>query len=407
MNGFVQVPCRQCGTAVYIPTATGTGFCPQCHAPNTAQGASAPQGAVSGVASTMAMEAPPGGWGSLGGGPGAPPGAPSSPFGAPQPQPGYGQAPQPGYGQAPQPGYGQAPQPSYGQAPQPGYGQAPQQPPFGQPPSQPGYGQAPQQPPFGQAPGGYGAPQQPTWGAAPQPGGYGAPGGAYGAPPMGYAPAPTSSGGGMVGKILGGVLLVGLLVGVKLVVRKGVRSYSSGTRSSALERYNITETAADPERMLAVSTDIARQWQPDAVLSSIVVLGLRPDGTVDFTRNTSTATYEFFSPRRVSSFLPSERRNSIKKITFTRYGVTHSTIWGVRNRVATPIGMPTPVCTLRQLGVTLAAQGVTAPNGLQVNYSLTDSNFTRGQLSWHVLSSSPLYNRWYDAANCTLIRQLQ
>jgi hypothetical protein len=186
-----------------------------------------------------------------------------------------------------------------------------------------------------------------------------------------------------------------------------VRSFGSTTSSNSLSRHDINENAADPERMLSVSTDIARRWQPDAVLSSITVLGLGADGTVNLSRPTSTVTYEFFSPRRVSSFLESDRRNSIKKVTFTRYGVMHNTIWGVRNRVANPIGMPVPVCTLRQLGQTLAAQGVTAPNGLQVNYSLTDSNFTRGQLSWHVLSSSPLYNRWYDAANCTLIRQLQ
>jgi len=224
---------------------------------------------------------------------------------------------------------------------------------------------------------------------------------------MGYAPSPASSGGGAAAKIVGSIVLVALLIGVKLAVRKGVRSYSTSSSISGLARYNITDTAADPERMLTVSTDIARAWQPDAALSSIVVIGLRPDGTIDFTRSPSTVTYEFFSPSRVSSFNANDRRNSIKKVTFTRYGVTHNTIWGVRTRVANPIGMPVPVCSLRQLGVTLASQGVTSPNGLQVNYSLTDSNFTRGQLSWHVLSSAPLYNRWYDAANCTLIRALQ
>ena len=33
MNPFVQSPCPRCGTAVWIPTATGMAYCPQCQTP--------------------------------------------------------------------------------------------------------------------------------------------------------------------------------------------------------------------------------------------------------------------------------------------------------------------------------------------------------------------------------------
>lgn len=42
-HGFVQVPCVKCGTIVWIAQATGSGYCPSCHTPNTLQAGAAPQ----------------------------------------------------------------------------------------------------------------------------------------------------------------------------------------------------------------------------------------------------------------------------------------------------------------------------------------------------------------------------
>lgn len=223
-----------------------------------------------------------------------------------------------------------------------------------------------------------------------------------------FPPSRPSGGVGLAlgARIAAGVVLA-LVVGfAKFAARGGGSGFQSCGRNS-LGHYDITAGAADPAKMYDAAQQIARRWQSDAVLHSIIVHGLKADGTIDLSANSNAVTYEFFSPRRVSSYLERERRDSIKKITFTSSGITHATIWGVRERVQNPVSLPNPMCTLSQLGRTLAAQGVTGPNGLQVNYSITDSNFVNGALAWHVLSSSPAYNRWYDAGTCTPIRIVQ
>lgn len=55
--GFVQQPCRNCGTVVYIAHATGMGICPSCHQQNNlTQGAAPPPaGAPAGYAMPQAQ----------------------------------------------------------------------------------------------------------------------------------------------------------------------------------------------------------------------------------------------------------------------------------------------------------------------------------------------------------------
>ena len=76
MNPFVQSPCQRCGATVWIPTATGFAYCPQCNPPAQmqpgaaqAQAPSSAQGGQAAIAATVAipqMATPPGGaaaWG--------------------------------------------------------------------------------------------------------------------------------------------------------------------------------------------------------------------------------------------------------------------------------------------------------------------------------------------------------
>lgn len=107
--------------------------------------------------------------------------------------------------------------PPGGNPPPPGYGQHPQQP--GYPPQQGGY--PPQQPGYGQQPG-YPPPQQP--------GGYGAP-----PPPPMPPPSSGSGGGGNIGKVLsvvGGILMIGIIIAVRVFSNGGGADDGDGTTLS-------------------------------------------------------------------------------------------------------------------------------------------------------------------------------
>ena len=106
-TGFVQAPCSNCGTVVWIAQATGTGICPSCHTTNQLPAGGAPPPGPAPAA------APPGAYGAApapgappGGAPGAaPPGAYGAPAGAAPPQPGYAAPPPGAAGMPPAAGY--------------------------------------------------------------------------------------------------------------------------------------------------------------------------------------------------------------------------------------------------------------------------------------------------------------
>ncbi len=380
MNPFVQSPCTRCGATVWIPTATGMAYCPQCQTPvQMSPGAQAAAPAVPAqpsqpaIAATVAipsMATPPGGpaaWG-------APPAAVPS-QGAPQ---------------------------SFGGAFQQGFG-APQQPAPPTPAGNP-FGGAPQQPSFG------GAPQQPSFGGAPQFGG--APSNPYGAAPAGYASpggyqqpayaAPTASKGGML-KVILPVLGVIAVSCIGAIARSGFSNFARpGHRS--LSAKNIDEHAADPDAMIRAAGELARDWRSDAVFSSININGLTTAGTVDLSNSSHTVTIEYFSPSRVSSYIERERNDSIKKFTFTSSGIDYNTTWGVRRRVERPTATPTPTCGTRQLGAFLTQQGVAPTADLHVQYDPQFSFAVNGALAWHVMSTAPALDRWFDVGSCTFLR---
>ncbi len=393
MNPFVQSPCQRCGATVWIPTATGMAYCPQCQTPAQlqpgAQSAAPAQPAQPAIAATMAipsMATPPGGPSAWGAPPaavsaqGGPPGG-AQPFSAFQPPP-----PTPAgdpFGAPQQGGFGGAPQ-------QGGFGGAPQQGGFGAP-QQGGFG-APQQ-------GGFGAPASP-YGAAPSaPGGYGAPGGF---PQAGYPmPAPASRGGML--KILLPAIGVIALACIASLASLGAKNFARpGHRS--LSAYSIDEHAADPDAMIRAAGELARNWRSDAVFSSININGLTTAGTVDLGNSSHTVTIEYFSPARASSYLESERRDAIKKFTFTSSGIEYATMWGVRRRVERPTPTPLPTCGTRQLGAFLTQQGVPATADLHVQYDPQFSFAVNGALAWHVTATAPVFDRWFDVGACTFLR---
>ncbi len=400
MNPFVQSPCTRCGATVWIPTATGMAYCPQCQNPvQMSPGAQAApavpaqpsQPAIAATVAIPSMATPPGGpsaWG-------APPAAVPSQQGAP---PGGAQS----FGGAFQQGFGAPQQPA---PPTPAgnpFGGAPQQPSFGAP-QQPSFG-APQQPSFG------GAPQQPSFGGAPQFGG--APSNPYGAAPGGYASpggfqqpayaASAASKGGML-KVILPVIGVIAVACIGAIARSGVSNFARpGHRS--LSSKNIDEHAADPDAMIRAAGELARDWRSDAVFSSININGLTTAGTVDLSNSSHTVTIEYFSPARVSSYIERERNDSIKKFTFTSSGIDYNTVWGVRRRVERPTATPTPTCGTRQLGAFLTQQGVPATADLHVQYDPQFSFAVNGALAWHVTSSAPVFDRWFDVGACTFLR---
>lgn len=185
------------------------------------------------------------------------------------------------------------------------------------------------------------------------------------------------------------------------MAKSGLKSFASpGHRS--LSAYNIDEHAADPDAMIRAAGELARSWRSDAVFSSININGMRTGGTVDLSNSSSTVTVEYFSPSRVSSYLERERRDSIKKYTFTSSGIDYRTTWGVRRRVERPTPTPTPVCNTRSLGALLAQQGVAPTTDLHVQYDPQFSFAVGGALAWHVMA--PSVDRWYDAGTCMFLR---
>jgi hypothetical protein len=372
MNPFIQSPCQRCGATVFIPTATGVGYCPQCHTPaqlqpgNPANAPMAHQEAIPATVAIPAMATPQG----------YATGAPS-PWGAP-PAAVSSQA-----GGFPQ-GFGQA-------------GSPPQNSPFGAPQHQQGGFGAPQQ----HQQGGFGAPQQQGgFGAPQQQGGFGVPAG-YNLPPGmgGYgqqAPPKTASAARFLVPIIG----LFVLVCVASFAIVGARALSK----TGLKKYDIEAEHADPDAAIRAAGDIARGWQPDAVFQSINIVGMRTDGTVDLSNSSNSILVEYFSLARVSSFVEAQRRDSIKKITFRSTGATHNIVWGVRRRVERPSATPFALCTARQLGALLAQQGVPPTALLTVQYDPQFALAVNGAFAWHVTSSAPVLDRWYDAGSCTFLR---
>ncbi len=402
MNPFVQSPCPRCGTSVWIPTATGMAYCPQCQTPVSQQpGAqaapaqpAAPAQSPPGFAATVAipsMATPPGGSSGWGSPPSAVP-SQGTPQGGAQP-----------FGGGFQPGFGAPQQPPATPAGNP-FGGAPQAPnsAFGAPQGQGGFG-APQGQGASGAPqgqGAYGAPQgQGAYGAPPAQAGYGV---QAGFPQAAYQAPAAASRGGMLKMILPAIGAIALAC-VAALARSGVRNFARpGHRS--LSSYNIEERSADPDAMIRAAGELARNWRNDAVFSSININGMSPSGTVDLSNSSHTVTVEYFSPSRVSSYIERDRRDSIKKFTFTSSGIDYNTVWGVRQRVDHPTPTPTPACNTRQLGTILTSQGVPASADLHVQYDPQFAFAVNGALAWHVMSSSPTMDRWFDVGACTFLR---
>lgn len=154
--------------------------------------------------------------------------------------------------------------------------------------------------------------------------------------------------------------------------------------------------------MIRAAGEFARDWRSDAVFSSIDINGLTTAGTVDLSNSSHTVTIEYFSPARVSSYIERERNDSIKKFTFTSSGIDYNAVWGVRRRVERPTATPTPTCGTRGLGAPLTQQGVPATADLHVQYDPQFSFAVNGALAWHVTSSAPVFDRWFDAGRLHL-----
>lgn len=189
---------------------------------------------------------------------------------------------------------------------------------------------------------------------------------------FGKGPAAFAGGGVSKTKIYGGIALAVLVAGGGSVARgllpkPGIVSVSS---------LGIDNKKADPDKMLAAAVPYAKKWKGDAVFWSMTVQKLRADGTTDL--SDTNVNIEFVSPSGVSSFIGSQRDDSIKKFNFIDGKMQFKDKWGVRERASSaPHGMPIPGCTAKKLAEKLVSMKIMKPEGVQATI---DPHFSEGWL---------------------------
>lgn len=339
---------------------------------------------------------------------GPPPGAPG-PYGgpAPVPDPGY-----PGMGGPPPGGpapYGAAPGPD--PAAPPGFGM-PGPPPAGVPPAA-AFGPGPTG-----GPPGFGVPGAPAGFAPP-----GAPPGLGGLTPgfpgpMGahqaVAPGPSSSSGGtskigmifgiLMVLVIGGVVLADKVFGVEIPFVHDWLAGGGGSSSISFKDWGLDKKAADPDKMIEEAGKKARKWKKDAKLYSVNVLGLKTDGTVDFSKDGSVVTIEYFSPSMVGSSSTKNLKDSIRKYVANSVGIDEQR-WGVKERHDNVPGTPVPKCKAKQIGKLLGGKGLSSKDTAHISLDPGFAFATDG-LSYNVLVDKPKLHLFVDIHSCDVLKEL-
>jgi hypothetical protein len=256
----------------------------------------------------------------------------------------------------------------------------------------------------GAQPGAYGAPQQPGAYGQPgqQPGGFGQPGQPGQQPGASY-PGAVAGPAGMAGrpmafavpagpsklKIIGGVVLAAVL-GIGWTVVKYV--IKPKTSASTKDLGISDQKKADPMKAIEGTKTLAKKWRSDAEFHGINILAMNTDGTIDLTK--SNMVVEWYSPSRVTSSSAKGREDSVKKFAINDDRVDYASLWGATKPWQGVKPTPIPKCTTEKLAKQLAKTEKWKSGTVHV---AIDPNWGH---YWHVLSSSPQINKWYDLDSC-------
>lgn len=190
------------------------------------------------------------------------------------------------------------------------------------------------------------------------------------------------------------------LVCVVKIMRHGRRS---------LNEVGVTERAADPAVMIRASGELAREWRSDAVFRSILIHGMRTDGTVDLSNPENVVYVVYFSPSLAASAVAGERDDSGRQFTFRSSGLNYVPCpWAMMfspNETPSYTETRVPGCSTPRLGASLASQGATPTAEFEVTFGPDMLSYEgSGALDWKVSSMNPSIERWYDANTCAFLR---
>jgi len=214
--------------------------------------------------------------------------------------------------------------------------------------------------------------------------------------------------GGLQGRLLRKFGVGGGIVGAVLVAAIAFGGYTLKNRfmpQKGLVRWStmgLDADKADGDLMITAVSPAAKKWSKDAVWWAANYQAVRNDGTVDWEKG---AMVQYVSPKRLKSYLPKQRDNSMKKFRFGPKGADYKDVWGVKKTVKGEIIAPfAPTCTIKQLAGVLKGKGLADGKTVRISYDPKWERAVAGQ-NWHVSGDDPKMEAWYSMKDCSLQKE--
>jgi ribosomal protein L37E len=243
----------------------------------------------------------------------------------------------------------------------------------------------------------------------PQPFGAGTqPGSNNGAPPMAASGGPSVNvqmpfglkipvklpgGGAGKAKVIGSVVLVGVL-GVAGAVLKGKFMNKNKKGMLSYSALSMDMKKIDADKMIPAVESTAKAWRSDAVFLSINLQEVHADGTVD--ASGGGAQVEYVSPSRANGLSKKLREDAFKKFSFGPSGVDYKDQWDALEKADMPDHPPFPHCGIKNVVKQLAAKGLTGDKTVRITF---DPVFNTE--AWHAIGEDPKIDELFSIEDCS------
>jgi len=214
----------------------------------------------------------------------------------------------------------------------------------------------------------------------------------------------TARRGGGVNKIMvfviGGLILSSIASFVWFRFKKDLGlNVSDG--DMAYQRLGIQPRSADADQLITALDGPARRWESDAVWWALELHYVDGNGKVDLER--ASASVNYISPERATSYAKSYRNGSIRHFSFHQGGVSRSNAAGPPQRLETVKPPAKPGCSIKQLAGILRTRGLTAGKTVRFSFDPNHRVFVQPD-AWHVIGEDPVIDAWYSMADCSHIK---
>ena len=177
-----------------------------------------------------------------------------------------------------------------------------------------------------------------------------------------------------------------------------------GDAKRELKKDGISFEAANPDDLIGAMQKRAKKWSKDAEFYAVSINGLKNDGTIDFSSDSSVMTVEFFSPKLVGSGSKSDRDKGMRKYVVNKYKVDEQ-VWGVKQRYTDVLGTPIPKCKGKQIGKLLKDKGLKGEDTALVSLDPGFAFATEG-LSFNINVNNPKLHVYVDIDSCKVLKEL-